>query len=77
MKIIKILALLSLIGSCVWCYAEPGFEPGLAIIAAMSTFLGAWAFEKRQAASQSLTVGAGGVGIQAGGNVKTGNIERP
>ncbi|WLH87874.1 hypothetical protein PSH87_14355 [Pseudomonas sp. FP453] len=74
--LVKILAFLVLIVSSVWLYVEPGYEPGLAVLTSLSALIGIW-ISKRNSAnkpSQSQSVGAGGVAVQAGGDIKVGDI---
>ncbi|MGO3890110.1 MAG: hypothetical protein ACTJHW_03945 [Paenalcaligenes sp.] len=75
MLIIKILSGLAFIGSVVWLIAQPDYEPAIAIATSLSAFIAAWFSERKKSApSQSQTVAENGIGIQAGGNVSTGNI---
>lgn len=75
MLIIKILSGLAFIGSVAWFIAQRDYEPAIAMVTSLSAFIAAWLGEKKkQLASQNQTVAENGIGIQAGGDVSTGNI---
>ena len=76
MLIIKILSGLAFIGSVAWFIAQRDYEPAIAIVTSLSTFIAAWFGEKKmkRQASQNQTVAKNGIGIQAGGDVSTGSI---
>lgn len=76
MLIIKILSGLALIGSVVWFIAQPDYEPAIAIVTSLSTFIAAWLGDRRlkRLANQTQTVGENSIGIQAGGDVSTGSF---
>lgn len=76
MLIIKILSGLAFIGSIMWFIAQRDYEPAIAIITSLSTFIAAWLGEMKMKkhAHQVQTVGENGIGIQAGGDIKSGNI---
>jgi hypothetical protein len=76
MLIIKILSGLALIGSVVWFIARPDYEPAIAIVTSLSAFIAAWLGDRRlkRLVNQTQTVGENGIGIQASGDVSTGNF---
>lgn len=76
MLIIKFLSGLAFIGSIGWFIALPSYEPAIAVVTSLAAFIAAWFGEKksRKRGSQNQTVGTNGIGIQAGGDVKVGNI---
>lgn len=78
MFIFKILAFIAFFGSVVWFCVTPDFEPGIAAITSLSALLGLWIRQRRVSSrilpSQTQKVGAGGVGVQAGGDAHVGNI---
>lgn len=71
MLFIRFLSIISLIGSIIWMVLTPGFEPGITIIASLSTLIGNFMFEKRKKNSfiQNQKVNNKSIGIQAGGAV--------
>lgn len=74
MDTLKILAVVSLLGSIGWLLWDPGFEPALAIVAAIVTLISAKVVEARRATmQQSQSVSNSSVGIQAGRDVRIGN----
>ncbi|ROT44773.1 hypothetical protein [Pusillimonas sp. NJUB218] len=76
MLFIKVLSAVALSGSIAWCIAEPDYEPAIAMITSLSALVTAFLVEgkrtKREAQKQ--VVSHNGFGIQAGGNVTTGDI---
>lgn len=76
MLIIKLLSGLAFIGSVVWFIAQRDYEPAIAIVTSLSTFIAAWFGGKKlkRQANQNQTVSKNGIGIQAGGDVSMGNI---
>jgi len=76
MLIIKMLSGLVFIVSIAWFIAQPDYEPAIAIITSLSTFIAAWFGEKKQRrrAKQNQTVSENGIAIQAGGDVRIGSI---
>lgn len=72
---LKILSLVGFIVSCIWWWVERGFEPMLAVVGCLSTFIGSWAVDRSRKADQSQTVGVGGIGIQVGGNAAISDIK--
>jgi len=77
-RIIKFLAILALIGSIAWLVSAPGFEPALALVGSMSALVSAFVVEKRSKrhAGQHQSVSNSSMGIQAGGDVSIGDINR-
>ena len=76
MLIIKLLSGLAFIGSVTWFIVQPDYEPAIAIVTSLSAFVAAWLGEKKMKRhpSQNQNVAESGIGIQAGGDVSTGNI---
>lgn len=76
MVFVKFLAAIALLGSIAWVIADPGFEPGLAVVGSLSALVSAFIVEKRKArrAQQHQSVSQSSTGIQAGGDVSIGNI---
>lgn len=77
MIFVKFLAAIALLGSIAWVIADPGFEPGLAVVGSLSALVSAFLVEKRNAqrAQQYQSVSQSSVGIQAGGNVSVGDVK--
>lgn len=78
-QIIKFLAVVALIGSIAWLVSAPGFEPALALVGSMSALVSAFVVEKRSkrlARQQHQSVSKSSMGIQAGGDVSIGDINR-
>lgn len=76
MLIIKVLSALAFIGSVAWFIALPDYEPAIATVTSLTTFIAAWFGDKRlkRQANQNQTVAKNGIGIQAGGDVSMGSI---
>lgn len=74
--IIKLLSGLALIGSIAWLIAAPDYEPAIAVVTSLAALIAVFAPRKKEnpRASQSQIVSDGGIGIQAGGNISTGDI---
>lgn len=77
MVFLKFLAVIALLGSIAWFVADPGFEPGLAVVGSLSALASAFIVDKRRTrrAHQHQTVSQSSAGVQAGGDVSIGNIE--
>lgn len=75
MPLVKILAVLTLIGSIAWLIAEPGYEPALVVIAGVSALISVFIVEKKRKKSgkQNQTVSDSSIGIQAGHDVNISN----
>jgi hypothetical protein len=73
---IKLLAAIALIGSIAWLIVDPGFEPALAVVAAISALVSTLLIQKRVARrpQQHQSVSKSSIGIQAGGDVSVDNI---
>lgn len=78
MLYIKLLTAIVLLGSIAWVIADPGFEPALAVVGSISALISAFLVEKRNArrAQQHQSVSKSSIGVQAGGDVRIGNIDR-
>lgn len=76
MAYIKIFAVITLIGSIAWLFLDPGFEPALAVVGAISALISAFVVEKRnrRRARQNQFVSKSFIGVQADGDVNIGNI---
>ena len=76
MVYLKFLAVAALIGAIAWTIYEPGFEPALAIVGALSTLLSLLIVERRKNknAAQNQSISTSSVGIQAGGDINIGSI---
>lgn len=76
MLIIKLLSGLAFIGSVAWFIAQPDYDSAIAIVTSLSAFIASWISDKKKKhqANQNQTVAENGIGIQAGGDVSTGNI---
>ncbi|NSX07095.1 hypothetical protein HTX81_00700 [Pseudomonas lini] len=76
MFFVKLLAFVAFFASVVWFWADPDYEPGIAIVTSFSTLIGIWISERqsRNKPSQTQTVGVGGVAVQAGGDAHIGSI---
>jgi hypothetical protein len=77
-QIIKFLVIIALIVSFFWFFSDPGFEPALACIGSILALMPVVFVEKRnkQSAQQYQAVSKSSMGIQAGGNVSIGDINR-
>lgn len=73
---IKLLSGLALIGSVAWFISQRDYEPAIAVLTSLSTFVAAWFLDKKQKqqANQSQSISKNGIGIQAGGDVNLGSI---
>lgn len=76
MLIIKILSIITLIGSISWFAYSPDFEPAIAIVTSLSALIATWIANKQgqKKESQIQTVGENSAGIQSTGNVTVGDI---
>ncbi|MEX0804236.1 MAG: hypothetical protein WD688_13105 [Candidatus Binatia bacterium] len=76
MRYVKILAMIGLVGAIAWLVADPGFEPALAVVAAISALVSAFVVERRlrRQPQQHQSVSKSSTGIQAGGDVNIGNL---
>ena len=76
MSIVKLLAVVSLIGAALWFYAQPDYEPALAIVGSISTLITVLFVERRKRVTetQKQTVGTGGIAVQAGRDVSIGTL---
>jgi hypothetical protein len=76
MLTLKVLSVTSLVGSVAWFLHSPDFEPAIASITSLSGCIVSFVVaRKRKRALMHQEVAEGGVGIQAGGDVKTGPIK--
>ncbi|PZO18425.1 MAG: hypothetical protein DCE87_02095 [Betaproteobacteria bacterium] len=77
MLIIKLLAGAALLGSIAWTVAAPDYEPVIAMITSLSALIAVFVSDKRREARtrQRQLISGNGVGLQAGGDIKVGNID--
>lgn len=81
MIFIRILSIITLIGSMAWLIFAPGFEPVLALIGSISAIISTFFIEGKnskeeimpQNIQQSQSVSKSSTGIQAGGDIKIGD----
>lgn len=74
MGCVKILTVIGLLGSITWAIADPGFEPCLAVVGALSALVTAFFVDKRSVRTQQYqSISQSSVGIQSGGNVSISN----
>ena len=73
---LKALAGLALLGAIAWAVYEPGFEPALAVIGAVTTLLSLFIVDrqKKMKSAQSQTVSRSSTGVQAEGDIHIGTI---
>lgn len=77
MLVIKILSFFAFIASTIWCISSPGYEPAIAIATSLIALITSLrAGQERRPTDQEQVVGENGFGIQAGGDVKTGDIKQ-
>ncbi len=78
MLLIKLLSGVAFVGSVAWFITIPGYEPAIAIATSLTALIAAWITDKKQKRqpNQSQIVAKNGIGIQAGGDVSTGDIRR-
>lgn len=76
MLTLKVLSLAVLVGSVAWFIHAPDYEPALASITALSACITTFIVDRKRQNRASLhqEVGDGSVGIQAGGDIRTGNV---
>ena len=74
--IIKLLSAAAFIGSVLWMITVPDYEPALAMVTSLSTFISTALIEKRKGreAIQRQSVSGNSVSVQAGGDVSIGNL---
>jgi hypothetical protein len=70
---LKILAIIGLIGSIIWAVAKPNYDSILAVITAMAAAIGSFKNQNNKS-GQNQTVHKNGIGIQAGNDVSIGDI---
>lgn len=77
MIFVKLLSVIALFGSVAWYIATPDYEPAIAFITSLSALVTAFLVERKRASQeiQKQVVSQNGFGIQAGGNVTTGEIK--
>jgi hypothetical protein len=77
-KTIKFLAVIAFFGSVVWFFVAPDYEPAIAIVTSLSALIVAWGRRSKEKApaGQTQSVQGEGVGVQAGGDVTMGSINK-
>lgn len=81
---IRILSVITLIGSLAWLIVAPGFEPALALIGSISAIVSTFLLEGRKSKEeimpkniqQNQSISKSSTGIQAGGDVNIGDDRR-
>lgn len=77
MLVVKILSFVAFIASVAWCIKSPDYEPAIAIVTSLIALIASWRGSKKgHSAYQHQVVGENGFGIQAGGDVTTGDIKQ-
>ncbi len=77
MLVVKILSFVAFVASIAWCIKSPDYEPAIAIVTSLIALIASWrAGKEGHSAGQHQVVGENGFGIQAGGDVKTGDIKQ-
>lgn len=77
MLAVKILSFVAFIASIAWCIKSPDYEPAIAMVTSLIALIASWrASKKGHLADQHQVVGENGFGIQAGGDVTTGDIKQ-
>ncbi len=75
MLILKLLSGLAFIGSVSWLIAIPDYEPAIASVTSLSALIAIYRLESgKKKAAQSQSIAKNAIGIQAGGDVKVGNV---
>ena len=82
MRTLKILAWIVLATSFAWLIYEPGYEPAIMCLVAVSTLIGLFVKERKSAKASTIVqdqkLSGGSTGIQAGGNVHiSSNSDQP
>jgi len=73
----KMITFLAFVASLVWAVKKPDYDSVAAAIVALAAFVGVfYVGERKQQARQIQEVGAGGIGIQAGRDVKLGKFTK-
>jgi hypothetical protein len=75
MLTLKALYVAALVGSVAWFIHAPDYEPAVTAIASLAACIATFLVDRKrkQAVSMHQQVDGGGIGIQARGNVTTGN----
>jgi hypothetical protein len=72
-----VVSLISLVAATYWSISRPGLDSIVAALAALAAFIASLiSMRSSVRASMSQEVGPGGLGIQAGGDVKARDINR-
>lgn len=75
-RALQILSAAAFIGSIAWLIHSPDYEPAIACMTSLATFLGSFIADRQQKNKSGLhqSVSKGSVGIQAGGDISMGNF---
>lgn len=78
MLFVRILSVVVFLASIAWCIKSPDYEPAIAIVTSLIALVASWRSgeKKRRLADQQQVIGNKGFGIQAGGDVTTGDIKQ-
>lgn len=78
MLIVKALSLIAFVASIAWCIKSPDYEPAIAIVTSLIAVVASWRSGERRKrpVDQEQVIGEKGFGIQAGGDVTTGDIKQ-
>lgn len=76
--VVKFLSSVALIASIAWSINSPGYEPAIAIVTSLMALVASWrsSEKSKHRADQNQVIGKQGFGIQAGGDVKIGDIKQ-
>lgn len=76
MLILKVLSVAALVGSVAWFIHAPDYEPAIAALTSLSASVATFLVDRKRQRADSMhqAVSSGAVGIQARGDVRTGDI---
>jgi hypothetical protein len=76
--VVKILSSIAFVASIAWCIKSPDYEPAIAIVTSLIALVASWRSgeKNKRSADQKQVIGEKGFGIQAGGDVTTGDIKQ-
>lgn len=77
-RLIRLSASAALLASIIWLNAKPGYAPAATVLGPLTTLGLTWLTEKYNGhrAQQRQSVSENSIGLQAGGDMKTGDIQR-
>lgn len=78
MLVVRILSAVAFLTSVAWCIKSPDYEPAIAAITSLIALVASWLSgeKKSRTADQQQIIGNKSFGIQAGGDVTTGDIKQ-